>query len=420
VRSACGLRGPKKPYLHAPFPLGMRRFVVAHGGTGSKPKDKDGTDAAVEAGWLALERASATEAVVAAVGVLEDDVRFNAGLGSSLRLDGQTIEMDAAVMDSRGRYGAVSVMQRVKNPILVAHALMGLPNNILAGPGATAFARRLGHPDFDPTTKKAQKSWRAMVHKIRKGEAKWSDNEWDLATLERCWNYERPFAEVFGGHHLPVTGGGPQSCDTVGAVACDGNSFAAAASTGGTVTTLAGRIGDTPAIGAGIFSSIRCAVACSGDGDHILRQRLATQVDRWLEEGMEPRKAIDRGIDLFPRWVDVCIALAHEDGFVLGAKKDLAWSLCDEGAVKNPKPHLHNPRDGHGDARDPARPMWSGPNGEWQDPAGIQALLGGGASRSGGGARRGPYVTVSVPTMPTDSCIMQRKWTVPAVSNLCS
>ena len=40
---------------------------------------------------------SALDAAIAAVVVLEDDGRFNAGAGSVLRMDGVSIEMDAAV-----------------------------------------------------------------------------------------------------------------------------------------------------------------------------------------------------------------------------------------------------------------------------------------------------------------------------------
>src|SRR5204863_9005046 len=86
----------------------------------------------------------ALAAALAATVVLEDDPRFNAGTGSNLRLDGRLIEMDASVMASDGRFGAVACVQRVKNPILVAARVMETPHLLLVGEGATAFARRTG------------------------------------------------------------------------------------------------------------------------------------------------------------------------------------------------------------------------------------------------------------------------------------
>jgi L-asparaginase / beta-aspartyl-peptidase len=60
-----------------------------------------------------LKRGSgALEAVAEAARLLEDDGRFNAGSGSKLRLDGATVEMDAALMDSEGR-----LLLRVQAPV---------------------------------------------------------------------------------------------------------------------------------------------------------------------------------------------------------------------------------------------------------------------------------------------------------------
>ena len=70
---------------------------------------EDGCRKAAAAGLRALaEGGESLRAVVDAVVVLEDDGRFNAGSGCELGLDGVTIEMDASVMDTRGRLGAVS------------------------------------------------------------------------------------------------------------------------------------------------------------------------------------------------------------------------------------------------------------------------------------------------------------------------
>ena len=64
------------------------------------------------------------DAVCLTVVMLEDNPIYNAGTGAVLNFDG-FCELDACVMDSReARVGAVSGVQRVKNPVLVARKVM--------------------------------------------------------------------------------------------------------------------------------------------------------------------------------------------------------------------------------------------------------------------------------------------------------
>ncbi len=63
---------------------------------------------------------SSLDAVCATVVELEDNPIYNAGTGAVLNFDGYR-ELDACVMESReARAGAVSGLQRVRNPVLVA------------------------------------------------------------------------------------------------------------------------------------------------------------------------------------------------------------------------------------------------------------------------------------------------------------
>jgi beta-aspartyl-peptidase (threonine type) len=92
-----------------------------------------------------LRGASAVDAVVAAVSVLEDCPLFNAGKGSVFTHEGRN-EMDAAVMDgATGQAGAVAGVVSVRNPILAAQAVMQRSGHVfLMGQGAEAFARAQG------------------------------------------------------------------------------------------------------------------------------------------------------------------------------------------------------------------------------------------------------------------------------------
>jgi L-asparaginase / beta-aspartyl-peptidase len=305
--------------------------VVAHGGTGSKPEQRDGPERAAEVGLRAMREGNPVDAVVAAVAVLEDDPRFNAGTGSNLRFDGRTIEMSAGVMGSDGNYGAVAAIRDVRNPILVARRLMDLPSNILAGEPATRFARKLGHAEHDPHTPQARKRWEEMVDHIRKGKAGLADNEWRYEQLRDHWNYQRPFEEVLGDRPWPEPAEGERlghSNDTVGAVASDGQSFAAAASTGGTLTTLLGRFGDTPTPGAGLLAGPFGAIVLTGNGDHILRRRLASQAVSHLAAYPEPLDAVRGTVAPLPDWMDAWLAVATLGMVAVGGNRKVAWAVA--------------------------------------------------------------------------------------------
>ena len=109
-------------------------------------------------------RGSALDAAVAGTVWLEDDPRFNAGTGANIRLDGHTIQMDAAVMTDEGRFAAVGAIERVKNPVRVARAVMdSTPHLFLVGEGATRFAHRIGFADVVPASPQAEAKYRARM-----------------------------------------------------------------------------------------------------------------------------------------------------------------------------------------------------------------------------------------------------------------
>lgn len=247
-------------------PSRRRIALLVHGGAGNTKDNEDGCIAAARTGFDRLRAGdSALDAAVAAVVVLEDDERFNAGTGSVVRTDGVTVETDASVMDSLGALGAVACLQRVKNPVLVAHAVVGTRHWLLAGAGAQTFARASGFAD----------------HAL-KGR------------------------HPADGHASAMHVRGAAGCDTVGAVALDlQGRFAVASSTGGSAPALVGRVGDTPIPGCGYWAGPAGAIAATGIGEHIVQRLLARTVYEWIERGMPLRQAIERGVALFPDHIDV-------------------------------------------------------------------------------------------------------------------
>jgi beta-aspartyl-peptidase (threonine type) len=284
----------------------IRPAAVSHGGAGGPREHRDACERACDAALGALrEGQSALEGTIRATMVLEDDPRLNAGTGSNLRLDGRTIEMDAAVMDHQLRFGAVASIQRVKNPVRVAEFVLATPHLLLCGAGATAFARLI--------SERARERYAQVKAFFETGAERHRFPAWNAADLERFWSLPGRVQEV-----LKEMAGPP---DTVGAVVRDAEGRCAAAlSTGGTSIMLPGRVGDTPIIGCGLYAGPHGAVAATGEGEEIMRRVLAKQVYDWIAAGRGAQEAVDKGVALVPA------------EFTVGL---IAVSLHDEGVADN-------------------------------------------------------------------------------------
>lgn len=243
--------------------------VLVHGGAGDVPPGSleahlRGVRRAALAGAAVLRAGgSALDAAQRAVEVLEDDPNFNAGTGGCLTEDGR-LEFDAALMDGSSlAAGGVCALEPFRHPIAVARAVLAQGrHHLYAGEGAGRFARAAGFRPADPE---------AMV---------------SSAARERL----RLVRERGG--NTGWAGG------TVGAVAWDGAHLAAATSTGGTVNKAAGRVGDSPILGAGTLADDQLgAASCTGQGEAILRVSLARIACEWMGEGTAPADAVKRGLE---------------------------------------------------------------------------------------------------------------------------
>lgn len=267
--------------------------IVVHGGAGEPLDFTDGVEhAAAQARRELTGAGDALDAAIAAVLALEEDPRFNAGTGSVLGLDGATIEMDASIMDTRGRLGAVAAVRNVRNPILLARAIADTPHMLLAGEGAERLARALGLEPGQPITDEQREKHRKLLKELA-GSVPVMPGI-DNRLFERFWNYKTPLQLPPGAAH-----------DTVGAVVRgpDGH-FAVAGSTGGSSPSLLGRVGDTALVGSGFYAGPLGAVAATGIGEHIMRHMLARTVYGYIEQGMPLQQALQRGIDLIDKDAD--------------------------------------------------------------------------------------------------------------------
>jgi beta-aspartyl-peptidase (threonine type) len=239
--------------------------LVIHGGAGViergslSPEDERAIRAdlgrALDAGNAVLAKGGpALDAVQAAIQVLEDSPRFNAGKGAVFNAVGGH-ELDAAIMEGHTRRaGAVAGVTTVRHPIQLARAVMEhSPHVMLAGAGAEAFA------DTRPEIERVANTW--------------FDTDTRRRQLEKAQAAEQKQAAL----GLPATKG--TYFGTVGAVALDAQAhIAAATSTGGMTNKRWGRIGDSPVIGAGTWADERCGVSGTGWGEYYIRNAVAHDI----------------------------------------------------------------------------------------------------------------------------------------------
>ncbi|WP_343628849.1 isoaspartyl peptidase/L-asparaginase [Roseateles sp.] len=262
-------------FSHAPS--GAAKPVLAiHGGAGTILRSR--MSAVMEAAYRAelakiladgereLARGDAAlDVAVEAVRRLEECELFNAGKGAVYTAD-ERHELDASVMDgATRRAGAVAGVTRVRNPVLAARAVMEHSGHVmLIGPAADAYA-------FERQLERVEPTWfgtpqRLAQLRIAQASAAGHVLDHDGQTLAEAPNADAPLDErtKFG---------------TVGAVARDAlGQLAAATSTGGMTNKRAGRVGDSPILGAGCYADGSVAVSCTGTGEAFMRIAAAHEV----------------------------------------------------------------------------------------------------------------------------------------------
>ena len=277
---------------------GKNARVLVHGGAGaisrkrltaaSEKRCKEKLKQALSAGAKVVDQGgSALDAVVAVIKVMEDSPLFNAGRGSCLTRKGR-VEMDASIMDgSNLDAGAVTGITCVKNPIEAARAVMELsPHLLLMGTGANSFCRKVasqaGLKIVDPEYFVTARSLRGLARFLEK-EKLARQAGLTISGLTTGASQSEGASPDFCHDDLEFL----NECKygTVGAVALDldGN-LAAATSTGGITGKSAGRVGDSPIIGAGTYANNdTCAVSCTGHGEHFIRAVVGHEISAMIE-----------------------------------------------------------------------------------------------------------------------------------------
>jgi len=280
--------------------------LLTHGGVGANPDDDEGTRRAARLGIAQIAQgASAMDAVVAAMIVLEDDPAYNAGTGAAFRRDGTTMQMDASIIHAAAppsedepplgppMFGAVAGLEGVQNPIRVAQRVAVSPQRLIIGRGAIDLAREMGLPtDYDASTELARQHWRDAMDELEQRQ--------------------------------PVAAARPS--DTVGAILrLPSGETCGALSTGGVSGAPIGRVGDVPIFGAGVFVGNGCAVAVTGHGEWFVERLAARAIHERLNWGHDPERIIHDVLRSAPEYIAVGVLAIGQGRWAVGANRGMPW-----------------------------------------------------------------------------------------------
>ncbi|KAA3625202.1 MAG: glycosylasparaginase [Flavobacterium sp.] len=185
------------------------------------------------------------------------------GIGGLPDRDGN-VTLDACIMNKDGDYGAVVYLQNIKHPISVARKVMeDTPHVILAGKGAEKFALESGFKPEDLLTEKSRADWE-----------KWKEK-----------SEYKPIINI-------------ENHDTIGMLAIDSKGdIAGGCTTSGLAYKMAGRVGDSPIIGSGLFIDNEVGGAtATGLGEAVLKTVGSFLIVELMRQGKSPQEACEEAI----------------------------------------------------------------------------------------------------------------------------
>lgn len=250
----------------------------------------NGLAATAKAMELLLAGQRPVDAVVAGVKIVEDDPNdMSVGYGGLPNEDG-IVELDASVMDGPlHRAGSVAALRNIKNPAAVALQVMRRTDHVmLVGEGALKFARLIGFKEEDLLTDAARQAWLKWKANLGKNDD-WLDDD------ERDYHGPRaaippgaiPPGAILPDSPIPFTWG------TINCSAVDARGdLGGCTTTSGLSYKLAGRIGDSPIVGAGMYvDNAVGAAGATGRGEAVIQVCGAFSTVRAMEDGLAPAEA---------------------------------------------------------------------------------------------------------------------------------
>ncbi|MBN4070486.1 N(4)-(beta-N-acetylglucosaminyl)-L-asparaginase [Olleya sp. AH-315-F22] len=174
------------------------------------------------------------------------------------------VTLDACIMNKHGNCGSVVYLQNITHAVSVARKVMeDTPHVMLAGKGAEQFAISKGFQLEALLTEASKEAWK-----------KWK--------VEAKYN---PIINI-------------ENHDTIGMLAIDkSGDISGACTTSGLAYKLAGRVGDSPIIGSGLFvdNEIGAAVA-TGLGEEVVKTVGSFLIVELMRQGKTPQEACEEAI----------------------------------------------------------------------------------------------------------------------------
>jgi N4-(beta-N-acetylglucosaminyl)-L-asparaginase len=174
------------------------------------------------------------------------------------------VTLDACIMNDKGDYGAVLGVKNITHVTSLARKVMEeTPHVILIGDGAEKFAYEKGFKRENLLTESSKKAWE-----------KWKET-----------SEYKPIINI-------------ENHDTIGMLAIDkkGN-ISGACTTSGLAYKMAGRVGDSPIIGGGLFVDNEIGGAsATGLGEEVLKTVGSFLIVELMRQGKSPQEACEEAI----------------------------------------------------------------------------------------------------------------------------
>jgi len=223
------------------------------------------------------------DAVVAGVNIVEEDPNDNSvGYGGLPNEEG-IVELDSCVMHGPTRgCGSVASLRNIKTPSRVAKLVMQRTDHImLVGEGALRFAKAHGFKEEDLLTEESRRAWMRWREE-RSNKDNWLPPADPVGTDRRSSREPIPF--------------------TYGTITCLGlnekSELSGVTTTSGLSWKIAGRVGDSPIIGAGLYVDNDVGAAGStGRGEANIKICGAHTIVELMRAGASPKVAVTQAIE---------------------------------------------------------------------------------------------------------------------------